>query len=73
MKQIKYNRTKCIGCSACVISAPNIWELNSADNKADLLDSELIKKFYLRPLWSDEEKIMREIVRNCPVKVIQIL
>ena len=73
MKHIKYYREKCIGCGTCVIEASNIWGLSMSDGKADLLDSEFNKYFYLRPLWPDEEIIMKEIERKCPTKIIHII
>ena len=72
MKHIKYHRENCIGCGTCVIEASNIWCLSSIDGKADLLDSEFNDDYYLRPLWSDEEEVMRIIANRCPTKVISI-
>lgn len=73
MKHIKYNRDNCIGCGTCVIDASTIWCLSSEDGKADLLDSEFNGVIYSRPLWSDEESIMKSTVRKCPTKVITII
>jgi len=72
MKHIKYNRSKCIGCSVCSVNAPNIWVLNNTDGKADLLDSEIKKDYFTRPLWTDEEKVVNEIIKKCPAKIISI-
>jgi ferredoxin len=73
MKHIKYYRNNCIGCGTCVIDASNIWCLSSIDGKADLLDSVFENNFYIRPLWTDEEVIMKIIVNKCPTKVIHIM
>ncbi len=73
MKQIQYFRDKCIGCGACVIKAPHIWEMNMTDGKADLLDAEEKGNFHIRILWDDEVKIMNEIVAVCPVKAIKTI
>ena len=73
MKHIKYYRDKCISCGTCVIGASNIWALSSADGKADLLDSEFNDEYYLRPLWDDEEIIMKTIASQCPSKIIHII
>lgn len=73
MKKIIYNKKQCIGCSVCTTKAPNIWQLNAVDGKAELLDAELKKDNYFRMLWPDEIEIMIEIVELCPAKVIRIL
>lgn len=73
MKHIKYHRDNCIGCGTCVIEASNIWSLSMSDGKADLLDSEFKKDFHIRPLWPDEEIMMKKIESKCPTKVIHII
>jgi ferredoxin len=73
MRKIQYLRGKCIGCGACVIKAPHIWEMSFIDGKVDLLDSEDKNSIYTRMLWDDEVSIMNDVVAVCPVKAIKIV
>lgn len=72
IKKIFYHRTKCIGCGACVIKAPHIWEMNMNDGKADLIDGESKKDYYFRMFWPDEKQLLDEIVNSCPTRAIQL-
>jgi ferredoxin len=73
MDKIVYKRSKCNGCSTCTTQAPHIWEYNSIDGKADLLDAEFKKDSYFRMLWPEEMKVMKEIESICPTRAIQLL
>jgi len=73
MKNIKYNRAKCIGCGICATRSAHIWIISAADGKADLIDSVLKKDFQIRVLWNDETSLMHEIVILCPTKAIQLI
>jgi ferredoxin len=37
MKKIKYNPSKCIGCSTCVVYDPEHFNMNDEDGKAALI------------------------------------
>jgi len=73
MDKIVFNRSKCNGCSACINKALHIWNYNSTDGKADLLDAEFKKDSYFRMLWPEERKVMKEIESICPTRAIQLL
>lgn len=72
MKNIVYFRKKCIGCEICSAEASYIWEINTLDGKADMLDSEKKKDYYLRILWKDEEEQMKKIEALCSTRAIQL-
>ena len=73
MNRIVYNRLKCNGCSLCINRAGHIWNYNSIDGKAELLDEEFKKDSYFRMLWPEEVKVMKEIASLCPTRAIQLL
>ena len=73
MKKIVYFRLKCIGCSVCALQAPNIWQMDKTDGKAQLLDAEFKKDNYFRMLWPDELETMKQIEQTCPTRAIQLL
>ncbi len=73
MKKIVYFRHKCIGCSLCAIGAPNIWQMETTDGKANLLDAEFKKDTYFRILWPEETEKIKRIEQCCPVCAIKLL
>jgi ferredoxin len=72
MQKIVFNRLKCSGCGVCIQRAPNVWNYNSTDGKADLMDAEFKKDSYFRMVWPDERKVMKEIESTCPTHAIQL-
>ncbi len=62
MVRITIDKENCIGCGACVATAPEVFEMND-EGKAEVLKIEL----------TDEEiEKTKEAVSVCPVNVIDV-
>ncbi|MCB0804010.1 MAG: ferredoxin [Flavobacteriales bacterium] len=72
MFQILFHRKKCIGCNACVESAPERWRVSKKDGRCNLIDGKEKKGIYKVMLSFDEYEQNLEAANNCPVKVIQL-
>jgi len=70
MKLFHY-REKCIGCNACVEHAPNDWELDPVDGKANLKNAKLHKNVYVKELFVDEEQ-NKNAAEACPMGIIKV-
>ena len=58
--KVKVNKTKCIGCSACVALCPKYFELDN--NMISKIKKEIIEK--------KDEKSVREATDSCPANAI---
>jgi len=72
MLRVFQQRIKCIGCGNCVEVAPNTWEMNKQDGKADLIGSNENKGFYTLLTTEDEYQNNIEAAKICPVKIIRV-
>lgn len=70
MKNIIYNRQKCIGCGKCAAGYNALFYIDSIDGKANLSDGYLKKDQYFRTLWPDEQPFAKSLAAVCPVKAI---
>ena len=62
MMKVKVNRDACIGCGACQVIAPNLFEL----------DEEGISKALVDEVEEQEEEIARDASDSCPTAAIEI-
>jgi ferredoxin len=70
--QITHLREKCIGCNACVESAPEYWVISKADGKSHLKKAKHKGRYYNlnAPDFALEENL--EAAKNCPVNIISV-
>ena len=73
MIRIIQQRDKCIGCNACVEAADFRWRISKKDGKCTLVNGIPKKGFYSVLVDDDELEDNLLAVRNCPVKIIQII
>jgi len=66
-------RDKCIGCNACVESAPSRWRISRKDGKSVLIGAMKKKEVNSVIVGDDERFENMQAARNCPTKVIQII
>ncbi len=73
MIRIIHHRKKCIGCNACVESAPEQWVMSRKDGKSYLRHSRQKGEFYIAEAedWEYEQNL--EAQQNCPVKIITVV
>jgi ferredoxin len=71
MKVFHY-REKCIGCNACVESAPDYWEIDSKDGKANLKHAKISKGIACRDVDKLSQEANVNAARDCPVNIIKI-
>lgn len=70
--KIIHLRNKCIGCNACVESAPNRWRISKKDGKSVLIGAKEKKGIYIAVANKDEYPENLEASKNCPVNIIRI-
>jgi len=73
MLRIIQQRSKCIGCNACVEAAHTRWRISRKDGKCTLVGG-IDKKGFFQVVVDEHE--LEENLRaaaNCPVKIIQVL
>lgn len=66
MVKINLNREKCIGCSLCVSSEPNLFTMGE-DDKAELINTTLDASAI------ENATFIKDIVEMCPVHAIDII
>jgi ferredoxin len=58
---VKINKSKCIGCGACVSTCPQVFHMNDGDGKAEVKTGADLKK---------NAKCIKEAIEGCPVEAI---
>ena len=61
---IEYDRDGCIGAGSCVGACPDNWQMDTNDNKANVLKKDIEE---------DEFQKNKEAAEACPVGVINIV
>lgn len=72
MIKIEYNRKKCNACNYCAELAPEIWNINKSDSKADLFDSFERNNLYYIITTDDEFEKNILISKKCQAKAIKV-
>lgn len=72
MIRIEQQRSKCIGCFACVQASFSRWRMSRKDGKSVLVGSTSINDIYSVVVGDDEFTENKKAAVNCPVKIIQI-
>jgi ferredoxin len=73
MKQIIYQRGKCIGCNYCAEADPEYWVMSKKDGKSNLIGSKENKSIYTLKVPDIQEEKTLNVAKNCPVKIIRVL
>lgn len=73
MVRVIQQRSRCIGCNACVEAAPDRWIVSKKDGKCILVGGIEKRGFYsvLVPDHELEENVLA--AKNCPVTIIQVV
>lgn len=72
MIRITHQRGKCIGCNYCIEAAPNTWNMDEKDGKANLKQAKQRKEFYILVTGDDEYEDNLEAQNLCPVRIIKV-
>lgn len=67
---IELARSDCIGCGACAAVCPDLFKMNSEDNKSDLAGAKGDRDN--QTLDVDEVKCGLDAANTCPVTIIHI-
>ena len=72
MFRIFYQRSKCIGCNACVEANKYRWRLSRKDGKCHLIGGKEKNGIYSVIVCIDEYDSILIATKNCPAKIIKI-
>ncbi len=72
MVRITQQRSKCIGCNACVEAANFRWRISRKDGKCTLVGGIEKKGFYTVLAGDDEYLDNLNAAKHCPVRIIKI-
>lgn len=72
MIRITQNRSKCIGCNACVEASSVRWRISRKDGKSVLVGGEKKNENYILITGDDEYAANMKASKNCPVNIIRI-
>ena len=72
MPKLIHFRDTCIGCNGCVEAAPQYWEMNDADGKADMQLSKKKGNVHQREIMDIEIDCNRCAALACPMNIIKI-
>ena len=73
MAKILFYRENCIGCSACVESASNFWEISGKDGKSVLKNGVKKKDVYVLEIDEIEKEENEKAKENCPMGIIKLV
>jgi ferredoxin len=73
MIRIVQQRTRCIGCNACVEAAESRWRLSRKDGRSTLIGGVLKGQFYSVLVGEDEYSDNMKAAKHCPVNIITII
>jgi ferredoxin len=72
MIQIIHQRSKCIGCNACIEAAFYRWRISRKDGKSTLIGGKEKKGFYQIVVGEDELDDNIRAAKHCPVNIIKV-
>lgn len=70
---ISQQRSKCIGCGACVSASPKYWKMNNNDGLADLIDGEASENGIVTAKVDEVDYEQNKKAADvCPVDIIRV-
>ena len=69
---ITHQRSKCVGCFACVLVAGTRWRMSRKDGKSVLIGATDKKGMHNAVVGEHEYDQNRKAAQMCPVKIIQV-
>ncbi len=72
MIRITHFRNKCIGCNACVETAPDRWRMSKKDGKSVLIGGKEKRSITTVIVGDDELDVNRIAEKMCPTNIIQV-
>lgn len=73
MVKVFHYRDRCVGCANCVLVAPQYWQMNYRDGKADLEGNKTNKNVWVAEVGDEDLLFVKKAEQNCPVQVIRIV
>jgi ferredoxin len=68
-----HKRNDCIGCGSCVLLAPDRWQMNAEDGKADLKGGEWKgDEFVVAKIEEEEYAVNKDAADACPMDIIRL-
>ena len=72
MVRIFFQRSKCIGCNACVEANRSRWRVSRKDGKCNLIGSKEKGGVFRVDVEEDEYHLNLKAAKNCPAKIIKV-
>lgn len=72
MPLILFQRTRCIGCNACVEAAPYRWRVSTKDGRCQLVGSTEKRGIHQVIIHQAEYEDNRKAAENCPMRIIRV-
>lgn len=70
--KISHQRSKCIGCLACVEANRDRWQMSMRDGKSTLIGGVDSNGIYSVHVTQDEYESTMKAARCCPMKIIKV-
>lgn len=72
MPKLIHYRDKCIGCYGCVNYAPDYWDMDEEDGKANLTRGKQKKDVFQQDIFEEEIERNKMAALACPMHIIKI-
>jgi len=73
MPKFIHYRNQCIGCGICHQLQPAYWRMSRKDGKATLVQGVIKKATVVRVIEEGDLWVSRQVMRDCPVRIIKIV
>ncbi len=70
--RISHQRSKCVGCFACVILAADRWRISRKDGKSILIGGTEKKGFFIAAIGQHEYVQNKKAEQICPARIIRV-
>jgi len=70
--KISQDRKACIGCHACIMSAPQTWFIDPKDGKSTLVGGKRKGALYVAGIFECDLEANLRAAKACPMRIIKI-
>ncbi|MBD3330245.1 ferredoxin [Candidatus Peregrinibacteria bacterium] len=70
--RITHKKDKCIGCNSCVLIAPQNWQMNNKEGKAELIGAKKERHLRTAKIFECDLEANLTAEKTCPMQAIKI-